>query len=284
MSIDDLAGWIGRAREVTDEMSAPAARRMAAMLDRAPPPLGRGAAVPSHWLSILFDDAEPQSALGADGHPRKGDFLPPVPLPRRMLAGRRLRYAATLRIGDPLLRRSEIAAITPKQGSSGKLCFVTVRHTVTGGAGVVAVEEHDIAYREAARGDAPAKPEPPGPKPEAVWRDAFLPDAVLLFRYSALCFNGHRIHYDADYTRDVEGYPGLVVNGGLTTTMLLEAALRRAAPGAGLTAIDVRTLRPLTCGRPATLAGAAPDAEGRQLLWAEDETGAMALRIQARLG
>lgn len=276
-----LQEWIGRAREVTDEMTAPAARRLAATLDRDPPPLHPGAFVPNHWLAILFDDAQPTARLGPDGHPAKGEFLPPVPLPRRMLAGRRLEYRAPLRIGEALTRRSEIAAITPKTGRTGQLVFVTVRHTVAGPAGVVATEEQDIAYREAASGAA--KPEAPAPMPEAAWREPFTPDTVILFRYSALTFNGHRIHYDADYTRAVEGYPGLVVNGGLTTLMLLEAALRHAPPGAEVRSAEVRTLRPLTCGQPATFAGTAPDTEGAQTLWAEDETGATALRIRARI-
>jgi 3-methylfumaryl-CoA hydratase len=280
---DDLAGWVGKWREVEDQMTAPAARRLAAMLDRAPPPLAIGAAVPPHWLSILFDDAQPQSRLGPDGHPAKGDFLPPVDLPRRMLAGRRITYGGVLRIGDAVVRRSEIAAITPKQGRSGRLVIVTVRHGVTGPDGVVAVEEQDIAYREAAD-TQPEKPAPAEAPPEALWREPFHPDPVLLFRYSALTFNGHRIHYDSDYARQEEGYPGLVVNGGLTTMMLLEAALRHAGPEARIRAADIRTLRPLTSGRAGVLAGAAPDAEGRQMLWAEDEAGRMALRIQARIG
>jgi len=279
--MQDLAGWIGRAREVADELTAPAARRLCAMLDRDPPDLSRGAAVPAHWLAILFDDAQRQSLLGADGHPAKGEFLPPVPLPRRMLAGRRMTYASPLRIGDALSRRSEITAITPKVGRSGKLCFVTVRHSVTGAEGLVAVEEQDIAYREITTGEADAKPEAT-PLPEAAWRESFRPDPVLLFRYSALSFNGHRIHYDIDYARTEEGYPGLVVNGGLSTMMLLDAALRRAT-GRVLHAADIRTLRPLICGCAAALAGTAPDAQGRQLLWMEDDNGTMALRIQARI-
>jgi 3-methylfumaryl-CoA hydratase len=279
----NLSDWVGRWREVEDQMTAPAARRLAAMLDRAPPPLAIDAAVPPHWLSILFDDAQPQSQLGPDGHPAKGEFLPPVDLPRRMLAGRRITYAAPLRIGDALVRRSEIAAITPKQGRTGRLVFVTLRHEVTGPDGLVAVEEQDIAYREAA-GAAPEAPAPADPPPEALWREPFHPDPVLLFRYSALTFNGHRIHYDADYARGEEGYPGLVVNGGLTTLMLLEAALRNNDPDATIRAADIRTLRPMTAGRACFLAGAAPDADGRQMLWAEDEAGRMALRIQARIG
>jgi 3-methylfumaryl-CoA hydratase len=279
--MQDLAGWIGRAREVADEMTAPAARRLCAMLDRDPPDLSAGAEVPAHWLAILFDDAQRQSLLGADGHPAKGEFLPPVDLPRRMLAGRRITYAGALRIGDALRRRSEITAITPKEGRSGRLCFVTVRHSITGPQGLVAVEEQDIAYREAATGESAPKPAP-APLPEPAWRESLTPDTVLLFRYSALTFNGHRIHYDVDYARTEESYPGLVVNGGLSTMMLLDAALRHA-PGAHLRSADIRTLRPLICGRALALAGTAPDAQGQRLLWVEDETGAMALRIQARI-
>ncbi|MBW8268819.1 MaoC family dehydratase N-terminal domain-containing protein [Caldovatus sp. SYSU G05006] len=281
--MEDLAGWIGRAREVEDELTAPAMRRLAALLDREAVPLARGEAVLPHWIAVLFDDAAPQSRLGPDGAALKGEFLPPVPLPRRMLAGRRIRYAAPPRIGDALVRRSEIAAITPKQGRSGRLVFVTVRHTIRGPAGVVAVEEQDIVYREAATASG-GRPAGPGgdraePWPAAAWQEEFRTDPVLLFRYSALGFNGHRIHYDLAYAREIEGYPGLVVNGGLSTLMLIEAGLRRAG-AAMLRRYAARTLRPLICGRPARLLGTAPDAHGAALLWVEDESGAPALRLE----
>jgi 3-methylfumaryl-CoA hydratase len=274
----ELSGWIGRVREARDELTAPAVRRLAAMLDRAGVDLTPGAEVPPHWLSILFDEAAPQGALGPDGHPAKGEFLPPVDLPRRMLGGRRIAWSGVPRIGEAVLRRSEIAAITPKQGRSGRLVFVTVRHAVTGPRGPLAVEEQDIAYREAASSEAaPAAVA----APEAAWRAVVVPDPVLLFRYSALTFNGHRIHYDADYARGVEGYPGLVVNGGLSTMLLLEAALRRV--GGRVAEMEARTMRPLFADRPVALCGAAPDAEGRMLLWAEDDGGAMALRLSVRV-
>lgn len=278
---DALHDWIGRTRRVTDEMAAPLVRRMAALTDRADIPLDRGAPVPNHWLCMLFDDAAPQAQLGPDGHAAKGDFLPPVPLPRRMLGGRRLTYHAAPRVGDTLERETEIAAITPKVGRSGAMIFVMLRHSISGPQGLVAVEEQDIAYLEAKR-NAPAPKDPPAEAPLAEWRDGFRPDPVMLFRYSALAFNGHRIHYDADYARDVEGYPALVVNGGVTTLFLLEAALRRV-PGAQVLGYEARTLRPLFCGREAALCIGAPDAGGRRTLWAEDETGATALRMQARI-
>lgn len=272
----DLQSWVGRKRRVADEMAAPLVRRMAALTGRADVSATRGAPVPNHWLCMLFDDAAPQAALGPDGHPATGDFMPPVPLPRRMLGGRRLDYRAPVRVGDELLRETEIAAITPKVGRSGAMIFVMLRHTIGGPDGVVAVEEQDIAYLEPKR-DAPAPREKPATVPAAEWREAFAPDPVMLFRYSALAFNGHRIHYDADYARDVEGYPALVVNGGVTTLFLLEAALRRA-PGAEVRTYEARTMAPLFCGRAATLCG------GGGTLWAEDGAGATALRIAARIG
>jgi 3-methylfumaryl-CoA hydratase len=279
----DLQSWVGRTRSVADEMAAPLVRRMAALTDRADIPLHRGAPVPNHWLCMLFDDAAPQAALGPDGHPATGDFLPPMPLPRRMLGGRRLSYSAAPRLGDELDRETMIAAITPKVGRSGALIFVTLRHSITRDGAVIAVEEQDIAYLEPKRDAPEPKADTPAPLPVAAWRDTFAPDPVMLFRYSALAFNGHRIHYDADYARDGEGYPALVVNGGVTTLFLLEAALRRQ-PGAQVLQTASRTMNPLFCGRPATLCGTAPDAQGRSILWAEDDTGAMALRIEARIG
>ena len=272
-----LTGWVGRSRSVHDEVSAVLIRRMAATLDQEVD-LAPGSAIPPHWITILFDDAQPQSSLGADGHPSKGEFLPPVPLPRRMLGGRRLFFHEPARIGDALERRSEIVSITPKTGRTGQLVFVGVRHTITGPRGVVAVEEHDIAYREAAApGAKEAKAEAPA-EPEPAWDEAFTPDPVLLFRYSALAFNGHRIHYDADYTREVEGYPALVVNGGLTSLMLLEAAGRHAG-GRKLASYAARTIRPLFVGRDFRLRGTAIDSEGKARLWAADPDGAALLRI-----
>ncbi|MBE9604856.1 MaoC family dehydratase N-terminal domain-containing protein [Acetobacteraceae bacterium H6797] len=273
-----LTGWVGRSRSVHDEVSAALMRRMAATLDQEID-LAPGSPIPPHWIAILFDDAQPQSTLGPDGHPSKGEFLPPVPLPRRMLAGRRLSFHEPARIGDALERRSEIVSITPKTGRSGQLIFVGLRHTVTGPRGVVAVEEQDIAYREAApeggaketKAEAPAEPEP-------AWDEAFSPDPVLLFRYSALCFNGHRIHYDADYARTEEGYPALVVNGGLTSLMLLEAA-RRQAGGRTPARYAVRTIRPLFVGRQFRLRGTAIDGEGKARAWAAGTDGAALLRI-----
>lgn len=277
----DIHAWVGRKRRVADEMATPLVRRMAALTERSDVALDRGAPVPDHWLSMLFDDAAPQSQLGRDGHPAKGDFLPPVPLPRRMLGGRRVTYHAAPRVGDTLERETEIAAITPKVGRSGAMIIVMLRHTITGPNGLVAVEEQDTVYLEAKRG-APTPVEKPVVVPNAAWRDPWTPDQVMLFRFSALAFNGHRIHYDADYARDVEGYPALVVNGSVSTLFLFEAALRRS-PQARIRGYDARTMQPVFCNAPALLCGTDPGADGGCTLWVSQLDGSMAIRIQARI-
>lgn len=269
----DSAAWIGRARSVSDTLAAPLVRRLAATLDRDTP----GDAVPPHWLpSLLFDDAQPTRALGPDGHPAKGEFLPPVPLPRRMLAGRRVSFHAPARIGQAFSRVSTIERIEEKQGRSGRLVFVTLRHATSGPDGPAMTELQDIVYREPG-GDSSA-PRAPEPMPDPAWRELRTPDTLLLFRYSAVCFNGHRIHYDADYARDAEGYPALVVNGGLSTLLLLDAASRRA--GRAIAGFAARTTSPLFCGRALSLCGAAPGADGRAPLWIEDDAGTVALRVE----
>jgi 3-methylfumaryl-CoA hydratase len=271
--VTDLSAWIGRSRRVDDILCHSLVRRLAATLDAELPV----EVIPSHWLPpLLFDDAQPMRALGADGHPAKGEFLPPVELPRRMLAGRRVRFHAHARIGEAFTRTSTIAKIEEKQGRSGRLVFVTVRHDTAGPAGPVMSEWQDIVYREAG-GGSPA-PRTAEPMPAPAWREVRTPDPVLLFRYSAICFNGHRIHYDADYARAVEGYPALVVNGGLSTLLLLEAAVQRV--GRAVAAFAARTVSPLFCGRPLALCGTPPDAQGHALLWAEDDAGTLALRVE----
>ena len=199
-----------------------------------------------------------------------------------MLGGRRVTYHAAPRVGDTLERETEIAAITPKVGRSGAMIFVMLRHRITGPNGLVAVEEQDTVYLEAKR-DAPAPAQKPAPLANPAWRDPWRPDQVVLFRFSALAFNGHRIHYDADYARDVEGYPALVVNGSVSTLFLFEALLRRA-PAAQIRSYEARTMQPVFCDRPAFLCGGAPDADGKQALWVENPDGATAIRIETRIG
>jgi 3-methylfumaryl-CoA hydratase len=260
-------------------MTRPAALRTAALLDLPDDGLVEGAALPQGWYALLFGALAPQAQIGPDGHPRKGDFLPPVALPRRMFAGRRATFHAPLRIGDHVERVSEIAKIEPKQGRSGRMIFVTVIHRISARGTMLVTEEQDIVYREESKGAAaPAAPQPPPGK--AAWSRTVVPDPVMVFRYSALTFNGHRIHYDADYTRTIEGYPERVVNGGLTTLLLLELA--RAKLDRKLATVATRNLRPLFVDRPITLCGAPSDG-GKLALWVTDADGAMALSADAEL-
>ena len=265
--MDNFASWIGCSREAEDEITRPALARIAAMLGD-PRRFAPGDTVPAHWYAMFFPELAPPAGLGPDGHPAKGEFLPPVPLPRRMFAGRRVVLAGVLRAGDAAVKRSTITAITPKQGRSGAMVFVTLRHEIAVRGVVVVAEEQDVVYREAMGGGGGGSGEP---APGAAWREEFTPDPVLLFRYSAITFNGHRIHYDADYVRTVEGYPGLVVNGGLTLLLLLEAAGR--ALGGVPARYAARNHRPFFAGAPVTLAG---DRDGA---WAADASGRLAVRV-----
>jgi 3-methylfumaryl-CoA hydratase len=283
-AMDDAAlrEWAGRSETAEDEVSTGLIRRLAALLDRDPAGIAAGTPLPEGWHSVLFVPLAPQSGLGADGHPKKGDFLPPVDLPRRMFAGRRTRFMAPIRVGDAVRRTSTITSVAPKQGRSGRMVFVTIRHAIAAaGLGVDSVvEEQDLVYRgppEPPPAEAPAPPEPPA-LPVGAHREEFRPDPVLLFRYSAVTFNGHRIHYDADYTRGIEGYPALVVNGGLTALFLMELAKTRLRRR--LVAFATRNARPLFANRPASLA-CHPEGPNRLRLWALDDRDRIAVEATA---
>ena len=278
--LDRLAEWIGNRETDIDYVTVPSVLRLSATLDRDDPRPKPGDPLPIGWHSILFPRVVRQSQIGADGHPERGDFLPPVPLPRRMFAGKRITFEAELRVGDEVRRESVIQSVTPKQGKSGQMVFVTVRTEMSTTRGLAIVEEQDIVYREEPDPNAQKAPagaqEAPG---RAVWKKVVTPDPVMLFRYSALTFNGHRIHYDQPYVTGTEGYPGLVMNGGLTTLLVFELA--RANAGCALRHIASRNVKPLFVDRAITLCGE-PSADGRSAkLWAEDDTGAVALSATA---
>ena len=233
------AEYLGRSETREDVLDARLVECMAATLDMDPPE----GEVPPLWHWMLFQDWRRPGGIGPDGHPSRGGFLPPVhDLPRRMWAGGRVAFTGNgLRLGDAVRRTSTIAAIEEKQGGSGRLVFVTVRHELANARGPVLTEEQDIVYRGAE--GAAVKPGAPGPDFAADHRRAVLPDTLMLFRYSALTGNGHRIHYDAPYAREAEGYPGLVVHGPLQAT-LLAAAMLAAAPGGRLARFAFRGQRP----------------------------------------
>lgn len=216
--------WIGRVETARDRITPRQVLQLAATLG-ADAPCAEGDALPALWHWIGWTPDAPMADLGPDGHPAKGSFLPPVPLERRMWAGGRLEFHAPLRIGEDLHRRSEIVKISEKNGTSGRMVFVTVRHEVTGAAGLAITEEQDIVY--IAMPDR-FTPPPPLPAPQAAWRQDVAIDTVRLFRFSAVTFNAHRIHFDLPYATGVEKYPGLVVHGPMQAMLLMQAARARA--------------------------------------------------------
>ena len=278
-----LRQWIGRSESVEDVVTPTPVAALSATLDAPPERPPDGTPLPPLWHWLYFLPLHRQSDIGPDGHATRGGFLPPVPLPRRMWAGSQLSFHEPLRVGDRLVRTSTIDDVTVKRGRSGTLVFVRVRHLVArNGAPAPALTEfHDIVYREAA---VPGAPEPaPQPAPErSAWQRTVVPDDVLLFRYSALTFNGHRIHYDRRYVTEVEGYPGLIVHGPLLATLLLELP-RREAPAARVTAFEFRARRPVFDLRPFDVCGALSDDRREARLWIRDPDGMLAMEGRATL-
>src|SRR5882724_11392056 len=278
-----LREWIGRTETRSDLVTPAPLTALSATLDRADPAPANGTEVPPLWHWLYFTPNAPQSEIGADGHARRGLFLPPVPLPRRMWAGGRLQFNALLQVGDAISRESRIDDVTIKEGRSGVLVFVNVHHAIRNARGLALSEEHDIVYRDNPRPAAPT-PEPQVAAGEEDFAREIVPDPVLLFRYSALTFNGHRIHYDRTYATEVEGYPGLVVHGPLIATLLVDL-LRREMPRASVRRFFFKAVRPLfdihrfsVCGRRER------GVEAKQLaLWARDHEGFLAMQASAEL-
>ncbi len=280
--MNQLTEWIGRSETRDDVVTAAPVRGLTATLDREPGELRADMALPPLWHWLYFLPTERQSDIGADGHARRGGFLPPVPLPRRMWAGSEFEFRAPVRVGDSVRRTSTIADVTHKQGRTGPLVFVRVRHEIrcNGASDPAIVEFHDIVYRQA-RQPGDVDPEPVA-APAAAWKRVIVPDDVLLFRYSALTFNGHRIHYDRKYVTEVEGYPGLVVHGPLIATLLLDL-LRRELPGADVAAFRFRALRPTFDLHSFAVCGA-PESESRTVrLWGQDHEGWLTMDAVATL-
>lgn len=274
---------MGRSESATDLVTPTPFAALSALLDYPPERPVEGTVLPPLWHWLYFLPLYRQSELGSDGHARKGGFLPPVPLPRRMWAGSQITFQAPLRVGDRLSRESTIAAVNVKRGRGGTLVFVKVLHLISRDSepGEALREYHDIVYREAPKPDEPARAPQPAP-PSCSWKRTITPDDVLLFRYSALTFNGHRIHYDRRYVAEVEGYPGLVVHGPLLATLMLDL-LRRERPDSEVAAFEFRALRPVfdlhpfdVCGEPAS------DGRGARL-WVRDADGHLAMESVATL-
>jgi 3-methylfumaryl-CoA hydratase len=271
LDLNTLQKWIGRTEEHADQVTAAPVAALSATLDRLDPPPQHGDALPALWHWLYFLPLHRQSELAPDGHAERGGFLPPVPLPRRMWAGGRFEFHRPLRVGESIQRTSRIMDVKYREGRSGPLVFVVVRHQIGGAL----TEEQDIVYR----GHSAQAQTQPAPQ-DAVWERTIHPDDVLLFRYSALTFNGHRIHYDRRYATEVEGYPGLVVHGPLIATLLLDL-LRRSSPQASIARFAFRAVSPLfdiapfsVCGRP----------DGNTVrLWAKNADGGLAMEASAEL-
>lgn len=275
----DWRDWIGSREEATDTASIGSLQRMSATLDRDDAPPRNGDAVPPQWQAMYFPVVARRSALGPDGHPDRGGFLPPVPLPRRMFAGARAVYHRPLRAGEAIRREGEVADVTRKMGVSGELVFVQVHYRIFGTRGLAIEEEHDIVYRDVATpAKTSANSETSIAKPD--WRRTIMPDAVTLFRYSALTFNGHRIHYDRRYAIEEEGYPGLVVHGPLIATYLAELC-QVNVPDRSIQRFAFRARRPLFDTAAFEVVGAV-DASGNSCrLEAIDPKGSIAMTAEA---
>ena len=279
MNETGLREWIGRSVTTQDTLTAFPANALAATLDREETAYDEGDALPPLWHWLYFLPVYKLCEAGYDGHAALGGFLPPVPLPRRMWAGGRLRFHAPLRIGRRLTKTSTIKDVSMKTGRSGPLAFVTVTHRVLDGDSLCLEEDHEIVYRA-----PPAPSDPPRPPKQAPGQSAFSrdidPSPVLLFRYSALTFNGHRIHYDRPFCTQTEGYEGLVVHGPLLATFLLDL-LRHQYPARAVRDFSFRALAPVYDTAPFSVHGT-PD-DGGVALWVRREDGGLAMSGRATL-
>lgn len=277
----NLKDWIGRSETVCDIATATPYAALSATFDRSAGRPATGTALPALWHWLYFLPLHRQSEIGADGHAKRGGFLPPVPLPRRMWAGSQFEFHKPLHVGDAMTRTSTIHDVTEKTGRTGPLVFVKVRHEIRrdGEDDIALAEYHDIVYREPARADD-VSPPPKAAPTSSTWEKKWVPNDVLLFRYSALTFNGHRIHYDRKYVTEVEGYPGLVVHGPMVATLMLDL-LRHQLPDAQVVRYEFRAIRPLfdinhffVCGEPL------PDGKSFRL-WAKDHEGWLTMQATA---
>ncbi|MEO8247796.1 MAG: MaoC family dehydratase N-terminal domain-containing protein [Burkholderiales bacterium] len=280
-AMSHLKTWVGKSSAFEDQVTSAPVRALSATLDRDDPEPACGTELPPLWHWLYFLPYDQQSNIGPDGHPKRGGFLPPVPLPRRMWAGGRLHWHAPLRVGDAIKRTSTVQSVEHKSGRSGEMVFVVVKHEIANDKGVAVTEEHDIVYRAAAKPGDPA-PKPVAAERDAPWRRTIDADPVLLFRYSALTFNGHRIHYDRQYVMEEEGYPGLIVHGPLIATLLVDLA-RRSAPDRRIERFEFKAVRPTFDQHPLTVNGA-PSEDGKTVrLWAEDHEGWLTMSATATL-
>jgi len=272
-AMKELRPWIGRVRMVEDEIGLMAVRRAAGTFNMDPAKFTKGTELPPHWFGIFFSETVMQAEIGPDGHPNKGVVLPPIPMPRRMGAGRRLRIMANLRAGEPAVKKAEVADIVPKSGRSGDIFVLTMRHTIEQHGKTIAVDEFDAIYRPAVPpGQKTTATVPTKARTDQAWTESTPLTNALNFRYSAITWNAHRIHYDGDYTRTEEGYPALVSNGGLSMHLMVDAALKHAK--GRLAGVTARLVHPLWVGERIDVRGEAQN-DGKLKIWAADKNGVL---------
>ena len=282
-NLGTLQQWIGKTECAEDRISSLPLRALAATLDRDEPSLERGDEAPPAWHWLHFLPVCQQSNLGPDGHPHRGGFLPPVPLPRRMWAGSRLEFLHPLRLGEPVSKTSRVINVSGKQGRTGPLVFVRVRHEIANSAGGLAlIEEQDIVYRDRPKPGEWSATQGRTAGAQHQWMREIQPDAPLLFRYSALTFNAHRIHYDRPYAMEVEGYPGLVVHSPLIASLLLDL-LHENVPEAEVGEFAFRAVKPTFDVTPFVLCGQREGDLKTVHLWACHLDGTIAMEATAIL-
>lgn len=272
----NLEAWIGKEQSRTQIIDAKQAELMALTLNAEIPKTGTP--LPHCWHWAWFNDALPSAELGRDGHAKRGGFLPPVSLPRRMWAGGKIEFKRPILVGKEMTKISTIKSIKQRSGRSGELCIVTIGHQISDADGLCVDEEQNLVFREDPKPDASTSI-PPEPPADADVETTLHPDPVLMFRYSALTFNGHRIHYDVDYARDVEGYPDLVFHAPLTATALCNLGLEligKSAPSS----FEYRATAPLFCNQPVRLR--AKKSSIGATLWAETPEGSQAMLAEIK--
>jgi 3-methylfumaryl-CoA hydratase len=274
LDADYLSQWTGNQESIEETISAAPMHRMAATLDREPGIIADGDAVPPLWHWAYFVMPTRASELGRDGHAALGEFMPPVPLPRRMWAGGKLEFNTPLRVGELARRESTVRDVKIKHGRTGRLCFVEVEHCIYVDDELRFSEVHNIVYRDLKQAGED-KVKPPQAPVDAQWTREVVPDPTLLFRYSALTFNGHRIHYDLDFCRHEEGYPGLVFHGPLTATLLLELAMENNNKRS-LKTYEFRAYSPLFDNAAFTLNGRMDN--NSAVLWASNPDNKLAMK------
>lgn len=272
----NLTDWVGKSEQRIETIHQQALDGFSALMDDTVPatsflPAG------GHWMYFLPTDQ--QANLAQDGHSYKGSFLPPVELPRRMWAGGRIKFLRPIKAGDTIEKTSTIQSVSEKEGRSGKLVFVTVEHKLKKSGDSYIQEEHDIVYREAAQ-EGDITPEPKSAPVDCDWEQTIIPDPVMLFRYSALTYNGHRIHYDRDYVTSVEGYPGLIVHGPLIGTLLMKLAIDNMK-GKSLKNFEFRNSSPVFDTAPFRICGRQIDDDNCEV-WATGPHGELAVMAAAQ--